>query len=200
MANFGIGNSSWINLIPEYELEGFWTCEIFDNDIKGVGKTNSIMVSNYMPLGFDSYIQSVSIPQLSLDYDSTNFGLMNFKEKSPYDDVTLNFYDDVYGSCLGFFSDWLHTIYDEKNISLKPNWRYETKRIEVKYFKLFSDNIKTITQYNMVKCLPKSISEVSTDEEGGDRKTFSVTIATQKVYTSTQKTKDDKYKIENITI
>ena len=45
----------------------------------------------------------------------------------------------------------------------------------------------------MVKCLPKSISEVSTDEEGGDRKTFSITIATQKVYTSTQKTKDDKY-------
>ena len=41
----------------------------------------------------------------------------------------------------------------------------------------------------MVKCLPKNISDVSADEEGGDRKTFSVTIATQRVYNSTFKTK-----------
>jgi hypothetical protein len=41
----------------------------------------------------------------------------------------------------------------------------------------------------MVKCLPKGISEISTDEEGGDRKTFSVTIATQRVYNGTFRTK-----------
>lgn len=199
MANFEIGNPFWMYAMPEFELEGHWTCKIYDNDISGVGKHNSIIASSYMPLGFDSYIQGVSIPQLSLDYDNNNFGLMKFKEKSSYDDVTITFYDDVYGSCLGFFSDWLHTIYDEHTVSLKPNWRYETKRIEVKYFRLFYNSIKTITQYTMVKCLPKSISEISADEEGGDRKTFSVTLGTQRVYTSTPKTINDGYNIESVT-
>lgn len=188
MASFGIGNPFWQRMLPEYELEGYWTCKIEDDDINGVGKRNSIMVGTYIPLGFDAYVKDVSIPQLSLDYENSNFGLMKFKEKSAYDDVTITFYDDLYGSCLGFFSDWLHTIYDEDKISLKSNWRYEAKRIEVKYFRQLYNGIKTITNYKMVKCLPKSIAEISADEEGGDRKTFSVTLATQRVYTSTQKT------------
>lgn len=194
MASFGIGNPFWQRMLPEYELEGYWTCAIKDEegmlDNNGKQRRNSISVGKYMPLGFDAYIQNVSIPQLSLDYENNNVGLMKFKGKSPYDDVTLTFYDDVYGSCLGFFMDWLHTIYDEESgmQSLRPNWRYESKTIEVKYFRQFYTGIKTIANYKMVKCLPKSIAEISADEEGGDRKTFSVTIATQRVYTSTSKT------------
>ena len=119
---------------------------------------------------------------------------MKFKEKSAYDDVTINFYDDLKGSCLGFFTDWLHTIYNEGGgeQSLRPNWRYETKTIDVEYYRQFYTGIKTIAHYKMVKCLPKSISEISADEEGGDRKSFSVTLVTQRVYTSTEKT-NEKY-------
>lgn len=195
MASFGIGNPFWQRMLPEYELEGYWTCDIADDkgmrDNRGKAKNNTINVGEYMPLGFDAYVQGVSIPQLSLDYDNNNYGLMTFKEKSAYDDVSITFYDDLEGSCLGFFTDWLHTIYDEESgeQSLRPNWRYETKTIEVKYFRQFYTGIKTIAHYKMVKCLPKSIAEISADEEGGDRKTFSVTIATQRVYTSTVKTK-----------
>lgn len=199
MASFGIGNPFWQRMLPEYELEGYWTCDIVDDkgtlDNRGNQKTNSVNVGKYMPLGFDAYVQSVSIPQLSLDYENTNFGLMKFKEKSAYDDVTITFYDDLKGSCLGFFSDWLHTVYNEDTMALLPNWRYETKSIEVKYFRQFYNDIKTIAHYKMVKCLPKSIAEISADEEGGDRKTFSVTIATQRVYTKTQQTKQ---KAENV--
>ena len=193
MASFGIGNPFWQRMLPEYELEGYWTCDIVDDkgtlDNRGNQKANSVNVGKYMPLGFDAYVQSVSIPQLSLDYENTNFGLMKFKEKSAYDDVTITFYDDLKGSCLGFFSDWLHTVYNEDTMALLPNWRYETKSIEVKYFRQLYNDIKTIAHYKMVKCLPKSIAEISADEEGGDRKTFSVTIATQRVYTKTQQTK-----------
>lgn len=199
MASFGIGNPFWQRMLPEYELEGYWTCDIVDDegtlDNRGNRKVNSVNVGKYMPLGFDAYVQSVSIPQLSLDYENTNFGLMKFKEKSAYDDVTITFYDDLKGSCLGFFSDWLHTVYNEDTMALLPNWRYETKSIEVKYFRQLYNNIKTIAHYKMVKCLPKSIAEISADEEGGNRKTFSVTIATQRVYTKTQQT---KYKAESV--
>jgi len=199
MASFGIGNPFWQRMLPEYELEGYWTCDIVDDkgtlDNRGNQKANSVNVGKYMPLGFDAYVQSVSIPQLSLDYENTNFGLMKFKEKSAYDDVTITFYDDLKGSCLGFFSDWLHTVYNEDTMALLPNWRYETKSIEVKYFRQLYNDIKTIAHYKMVKCLPKSIAEISADEEGGDRKTFSVTIATQRVYTKTQQTKQ---KAENV--
>lgn len=199
MASFGIGNPFWQRMLPEYELEGYWTCDIVDDkgtlDNRGNQKANSVNVGKYMPLGFDAYVQSVSIPQLSLDYENTNFGLMKFKEKSAYDDVTITFYDDLKGSCLGFFSDWLHTVYNEDTMALLPNWRYETKSIEVKYFRQLYNDVKTIAHYKMVKCLPKSIAEISADEEGGNRKTFSVTIATQRVYTKTQQTKQ---KAENV--
>lgn len=205
MASFGIGNPFWQMMLPEYELEGYWTVDIKDDkgmkDIRGNSHANRIHVGTYMPLGFDPYVKDVSIPQLSLDYENTNFGLMKFKEKSAYDDITITFYDDLKGSCLGFFTDWLHTIYDEKsgNQSLKPNWRYETKTITVEYFRQFYTGVKTIVQYKMVKCLPKSIAEISADEEGGDRKTFSVTIATQRVYNYTNKTRlTDKEKLVTI--
>jgi hypothetical protein len=179
-------------------LEGYWTCDIADDkgmlDNRGNKRYNTIVVGDYMPWGFDAYVKDVSIPQLSLDYENNNFGLMEFKEKSAYDDVTITFYDDLKGSCLGFFTDWLHLIYDEDKVALLPNWRYETKSIEVKYFRQLyigeSDvDVKTIAHYQMVKCLPKSIAEISADEDSGDRKTFSVTLVTQRVYTKTQLTK-----------
>ena len=204
MANFGIGNPFWMYSIPEYELEGYWTCEIIDDLVPNdLMIKNTIRVGDYMPNGFDKYIQGVSIPQLSLDYENNNFGFMKFKEKSSYDDVTLTFYDDIYGSCLGFFTDWLHTIYDEDKNVLLPNWRYEAKTIQVKYFRQFyaievSNAIKTIANYTMVKCLPKSISEISAEEEGGDRKTFSVTVATQRVYNTTPKTQKSQREHENM--
>ena len=100
MASFRIGNPFCQRMLPEYELEGYWTCDIKDDkgmlDNNGRQRNNSIFVGEYMPLGFDAYVQSVSIPQLSLDYENKNYGLMMFKEKSPYDDVTITFYDDLY--------------------------------------------------------------------------------------------------------
>lgn len=192
MASFGIGNPFWMYMLPEYELEGYWVCSIEDNDVEeGKGK-NTVMTDLYMPKGFDNYIQSVSIPQLSLDYDNTSYGLMTFKEKSAYDDVTLTFYDDVQGSCLGFFKAWLDAIYDEDGVVLKSNWRYETKRVIVKYFRQLFTGIKTIASYTMTKCLPKSLAEIDADEDGGERKTFSITLATQRVYTTTPKTKSSE--------
>lgn len=192
MAIFGIVNPFWQRMLPEYELEGYWTCDITDDkgmlDNRGKLRGNSLSAGLQMPLGFDAYVKDVSIPQLSLDYENNNYGLMTFKEKSAYDDVTITFYDDLKGSCLGFFTNWLHMIYDEESHSLRENWRYETKTIEVKYFRQFYTGIKTIAHYQMVKCLPKGIAEISADEEGGVRKTFSVTIATQRVYTRTQQT------------
>jgi hypothetical protein len=180
MANFGIGNPFWQYSMPEYELEGLWACNMIDDD--DVAKVDS-----FMPLGFDKYIQSVSIPQLSLDYETTNYGLMKFKEKSPYDDVTMTFYDDSEGSCMAFFQEWMFNIYDENRCALRPRWRYHTKTINLAYYRQFYSTITTSTFYKMVKCLPKSISEISAEEDGGERKTFSVTIATQRVYTSTPK-------------
>lgn len=183
MAVFDVANPFWMYSMPEYELEGYWTCEIRDDD-----PTYSLpKVGERMPLGFDKYVQNVSIPQLSLDYENTNFGLMKFKEKSAYDDVTISFYDDIYGSCLGFFRDWLSMIYDEDKCVLQPQWRYRTKTIIVGYYRIFYTGVKPIASYKMVKCLPKSIAEISADSEGGDRKTFSVTLATQRVYTVTPK-------------
>lgn len=195
MSSFGIGNPFWQKSLPEYELEGYWVCDISDDvgmiNNRGENRKNSILVGEYMPSGFDNYVQGVSIPQLALEYETNNFGLMEFKEKSSYDDCTITFYDDLKGSCLGFFQDWLHTIYNEESTrqSLRPNWRYETKTINLKYYRQFYTGIQTIVHYKMVKCLPKSIAEISAEEEGGSRKSFSVTISTQRVYTSTQKTK-----------
>lgn len=196
MANVDIGGNSWYSSVPEYEMEGMWTCDIQDDKLS---PPNDIEVGNYMPKGFDNYVQNVSIPQLSLGYKITNFGFPSFDEKSSYSEVTINFYDDTEGSCLAFFTDWLHTIYDEQKNCVKPNWRYQTKTIIVEYFRTFnyrnnitekdfSNRIKRIKRYKMVKCLPMSLSEISADDDGGDRKTFSVQIATQKVYNLMAKT------------
>ena len=182
MASFEIGNPFWQFMVPEYELEGYWTCAIYDdesnNSVSGRAKTN-------MPLGFDKYVQTVSIPQLLLGYENNEYGLISFKEKSPYDDVTITFYDDLKGTCFGFFRKWLSHVYDEKRNCLMPNWRYEAKDIVVSYYRALYGNVQTIASYKMIKCLPKSISEVSTEEEVSGRKTFSVNLLPQRVENAT---------------
>ena len=180
MASFEIGNPFWQFMVPEYELEGYWTCAIYDDE-----SNNSVKAKFLMPLGFDKYVQNVTIPQLSLGYENTEYGMPSFKEKSAYDDVTITFYDDLKGTCLGFFSNWLRFIYDEKRNCLMPNWRYEAKDIVVSYYRALYGNVKTIASYKIIKCLPKGISEISTDEEVSGRKTFSVTLMPQRVENAT---------------
>ena len=48
-------------------------------------------------------VQNVNIPQIALSYENNEYGLMSFKEKSAYDDITISFYDDLHGTCFGFF-------------------------------------------------------------------------------------------------
>ena len=190
MASFEIGNPFWQFIVPEYELEGYWTCAIYDdesnNSVSGRAKTN-------MPLGFDKYVQTVSIPQLLLGYENNEYGLISFKEKSPYDDVTITFYDDLKGTCFGFFRAWLGAIYDEEKNCLRSRWRYEAKNIVVSYYRALYGNVQTIASYKMIKCLPKSIAEVSTEEEVSGRKTFSVNLLPQRVENAT-----NNYNVANL--
>ena len=194
MADFSIANPFWQHNFPEYELEGLWTCAIRDvnptmsNDSPILLKNrpdlkhNSIRVDDYIPLGFDKYISSVSIPQLNFSYKTTEYGMVNFDEKSAYDDVTLTFYDDIKGSCLSFFTDWMSFIFDEDRNCLLPNWRYEAKDVLVTYYRAIYTNFTPIVSYKMRKCLPKSISDVSVDEEVNGRKSFSVNLSCQRIY------------------
>lgn len=174
MANFALANPFWQYYIPEYELEGYWYCSIQDDSTKE-------SASDKFVAEFDKYVQSVSIPQKTFNYDNTEYGLISFKEKSPYDDVTLTCYDDIKGNCAGFFLKWMDSIYDEKKNALKSNWRYEAKDIIVSYYRLLWGKTYTIKSYRMIKCLPKSLADVSAEEEAGSRKTFSVTLMTQRV-------------------
>ena len=205
MADFSIANPFWQHNFPEYELEGLWTCAIRDinpsPDINAYVnpktntninlKCNNISVDKYMPLGFDKYIQSASIPQLNFSYKTTEYGMINFEEKSAYGDITLTFYDDIKGSCLGFFNDWMSFIFDEERNCLLPNWRYEAKDIFVTYYRAIYTNFTPIVSYQMRKCLPKSISDVDVNEEAGERKTFSVNLECQRVKNKTMFTLGD---------
>ena len=182
MAGFEIGNPFWQFMVPEYELEGYWTCKIFDDD---VNNSKTCLAKIKLPLGFDKYVQTVSIPQLSVNYENTEYGLMSFKEKSPYDDISISFYDDLKGNCFGFFRNWLNHVYDEQRNCLMPNWRYEAKDIVVSYYRAFYNKIQTIASYRMIKCLPKNLADVSTEEEVSGRKTFSVSLVAQRVEDAT---------------
>ena len=57
--------------------------------------------------------------------------------------------------------------------------------IVVSYYRALYGNVQTIASYKMIKCLPKSISEVSTEEEVSGRKTFSVNLLPQRVENAT---------------
>lgn len=170
-----IAVSAWNTTLPEFTLEGYWCAKIVD--LTG----NSISSTTYFS-NIDLYLQSVSIPQLSLDMEANDFGLINFKGKSPYDELTLTFYDDVYASMSSFFMDWLHCIYSETNQVVQSNWRKEAKNIYLEYYRLFSGGVKNIMEFQAYRCLPKSMSEVSAEEEAGSRKTFSVSLLPQIVY------------------
>lgn len=213
MADFSIANPFWQHNFPEYELEGLWTCGIRDivlspladkfvnpkNNTNIILKKNNISVTRYMPLGFDKYIQSATIPQLNFSYKTTEYGMINFEEKSAYDDISITFYDDIQGSCLAFFTDWMKFIYDEDRNCLLPNWRYEAKDVLITYYRAIYTNFTPIVSYKMRKCLPKSISDVSAEEETGSRKTFSVNLSCQRIIDNINKsqfgdlTKSDIY-------
>ena len=200
MASFNIKNNSWNTMVPEFEIEGFWGCDIVDGvNVSSYGNANSIRVSDYFPNGIDIYISNITFPQLNLDYENNEFGLISFKEKSPYDEVTINFYDDLNSSCKSFFMDWLHSVYDETKQALNLNWRYEAKDMFVSYYRPMynsvsnSTDIKITSSYKIVKCLPKGISEISTDEESGSRKSYSVVLACQAVKDTLNKMRNTTY-------
>lgn len=178
MDNPLIENPFWYYNLPEYQLEGIWACKIEDNDKNLFNQT-----ANWFKNGIDGYVHSISIPQLSFGYENTDFNMINFKDKSPYDDTTISFYDDIYGTALSFFKKWMSYIYDEDEHALQYNWRYETKDIYVSYYRQFflTERMKPSMKYLLKRCLPKSISEISAEEDGGNRKTFSVVLACQKV-------------------
>lgn len=190
MGNFVIDRETWYSNLPDFELEGLWGMVIQN----GVSNTFTDIPDN-----FDNYVKSVSIPQLTLEAENTSFGMINYTGKSPYGDVTLEFYDDIWGNAMNFFQNWLGSIFDDSKNAFKENWRYEDKDIFVEYYRHYHpnkdiesfrgrthyNNYVPITRYHLVRCLPKSISDISAEEGGGDRKTFSVTLATQKVITET---------------
>ena len=193
MANMNLND--WYTYVPEFQNEGYWSVDIIDgtstiNKSKLVRCINSIKFSDYVSHdNIDFYIQSVNIPQMNLEFETNSYGLTSFKEKSPYDDVTINFYDDVKASLISFFTDWMHCIYDESNNCVCANWRYETKDIKLKYYKILSNSLINTISYTAKRCLPKSISEISADENAGDRKQYSVVLQCQKIINESDKIK-----------
>lgn len=193
MGKFTVSYSAWYKQVPEFELEGLWGCAIENGLYNTLNGT--VPKADANDVNFDVFIKSVSIPQLKLEAESTTFGLINYTGKSAYDNVTLEFYDDINGTCLNFFNNWLGSVYDNENNAFRANWRYEDKDIFVEYYrKIRSDKIngkiilnsdtmkiKPIVQYHLIRCLPISIDSISAEEGGGERKTFSVTLATQRV-------------------
>lgn len=177
-----INTTAWNTSLPEFTIEGYWCAKIVD-DTK-----NSIKSTSYFS-EMDIYLQSVNIPQLALEIESNDFGLMSFKGKSAYDELTITFYDDIKCSMSSFFMDWLHCIYSETNQVLLSNWRYETKNIYLEYYRYLNGSVKNIMEYQAYRCLPKSMSEISAEEESGSRKTYSVSLLPQIVYDVSSKTK-----------
>lgn len=187
LGNF-IGNPFWNYEVPEFELEGLWYLNIIDNKSNETN-SNSIFYTDYFPLNtrVDYYISSVNIPQLNLNYDTTDIGMVYFKDKSSYDTITMSFYDDLKSSFKSFIIDWLHTIYDEKTQSIKSNWRYEAKDIIVTNYRNIWGRIQKTATYGLLKCLPKGLSEINMEDDGGDRKSYSLQLICQKVETDTDK-------------
>ena len=192
MANMNLND--WYKYVPEFQNEGYWSIDIIDgtstiNTSQSV-LANSIRFSDYVSHdNIDFYIQSVNVPQMNLEFETNSYGLISFKEKSPYDDVTINFYDDVKASLISFFTDWMHCIYDEANNCVRAKWRYEAKDIKLKYYKILSDSLINTVSYSAKRCLPKSISEISADESAGDRKQYSVVLQCQKIVNESNKIK-----------
>ena len=185
MASLSVINKNpfWHYEVPEFELEGWWYINFIDEN------KNTIRSTSYFTTDMDYYVQSVTIPQLQLNYESNDFGFVSFKEKSAYDDVTITFCDDLKSSFKSFIVDWLHCVFDEDKHALKQNWRYEAKEIEVSNCRLLWGKPVITAKYQLMRCLPKNISEISMEEEAGSKKTYSVQLACQKVNDITDKIK-----------
>lgn len=149
---------------PEYILEGFWFLEILDDLSHNTIKLDSYLSGNNL----DDYIEEINIPQLSLSYEKTDFDMLNFEEKEPFDSITLTFYDDTKGSCLNFFQDWLNSIYDKKKNCIKNNWRYERKNLVATMIKIYKEKdsisdtlLKTTLSgaYSVVEGIPTIFGE-----------------------------------------
>ena len=174
MANFTV-KDNWLVDVPEFELDGYWYINIQDDTL------NTLKSENYFSNGIDIYVQSVTIPQFTIDMETNDFGLTSFKEKTPYDDITINFYDDLKSNFKSFAYDWLHTIFDEDTNAVKSNWRYEAKDVYVYNYRLIGDTPINTATYICHRCIPKSLSEISMEEESGGRKDYSMTLSCQKV-------------------
>lgn len=185
-ANF-LSEVFWNTQVPEFELEGFWYLNFINEDNNNIKSTDYFSNKNSL----DYCVQGVNIPQLNLNYESNDFGLISFKEKSAYDDVTLTFYDDINSSFKSFITDWLHSVFDEKTHSVKQLWRYQAKTIEVTNYRLLWGKIQKTASYELVKCLPKNMAEISMEEESGGRKTYSLNMVCQKVNNLTDKIKNN---------
>ena len=65
---------------------------------------------------------------------------------------------------------------------------YEAKDIIVTNYRKIWGRIQKTATYGLLKCLPKGISEISMEDDGGDRKNYSLQLICQKVETDTDKT------------
>lgn len=163
MAGIKVNNDAWYKDMPEFMMEGYWACMISSSEL------------------YDKYINSVSIPQLNLDYEITNYGLVNFKEKVAYGEGTFEYYDDVDGTFNAFLDEWVRSIFNETNNYVESNWRSQYRTIILEYYRMISGVRHSVVQYKLEGCYPKGISDVSAEEEGGDRKTYSFSFVLQKV-------------------
>lgn len=128
---------SWETNPPEFVTEDMWYVTITDNNITNAPQ---VYAKDYFnsPLGFDTYINKVDIPQLKLKFDKTDFDMLNFEQKEPYESFSLSFSDDIQGRCQKFFNEWLTSIisYTSTNLyRLKTGWRSKYKDIKCTYIK-----------------------------------------------------------------
>ena len=164
----------WWNNFPEFQIEGYWTCSIANRT--GNKFTNTPNVKN---LG--NYIQSITIPQTSLSLSVNDYGLIDFEDKSSTGDVTITFYDDLQGNLLSYFYTWLNGhIYRLDKNWVAENWRYEGKNITVTYYRKLSGGDVNCVKYELQNCIIKEISEISAEEDVGDRKTFTVNLTCER--------------------
>ena len=164
MAGIQINNDAWYVNMPELMLEGYWACKIGLNDEI-----------------FDRYITTMSIPQLNLEYEVTNFGLVKFQNKAEYGEGTFDYMDDVNGTFNSELNKWVNEVYNESTCSVKSSWRNAYRTIIVEYYRMINGKRNSIVQYRLLGCYPKGVSDVSADSTTGDLKTNTFTFIVSKV-------------------
>ena len=176
---------TWNGMPPEYILDGLWYISI-DNELgksqrnkatirvgdMGVGASSDgySRIDKYardtrpkiIPQDFlDPYIEEVTIPQMSLKYEKTDFDMINFEDKENFDDITLTFKDDIYGTCLDFFYRWTNSIFDIDNNCLKSNWRNESMILTARLVRILRKNSDPVTEFAR-----SSINNLTSTAEG----------------------------------